>query len=262
MLKPIFLAATVAAATVPGPAEAALIALYKFDSATELGLDSSGNGKDAANFGASFANGGYQGGGALFHGAEWLSAPVDVNRAVLPNLTWGAWVKPAAGGAAIQGVLSNDDGGFDKQIGIDDRAGGGWAGFTGNGVLSSAVPPSTDDWTFLAAVYDQSQSSMTLYVNGQSFTTVTNFGGSPDTFVIGRNQTFASFYSGLIDNVFVYDEALSAAQIADLRATGFGSSVPPVDAVPEPKTWALMLVGFGLAGAGLRRRTSPSTILA
>ena len=29
---------------------------------------------------------------------------------------------------------------------------------------------------------------------------------------------------------------------------------PPVAAVPEPGTWALMLIGFGLCGAALRRR--------
>ncbi len=35
------------------------------------------------------------------------------------------------------------------------------------------------------------------------------------------------------------------------------SGIPPVDpaaAVPEPATWALMLAGFGLTGAALRRR--------
>ena len=30
--------------------------------------------------------------------------------------------------------------------------------------------------------------------------------------------------------------------------------VPHVNAVPEPASWALMMVGFGLAGASLRRR--------
>jgi hypothetical protein len=35
----------------------------------------------------------------------------------------------------------------------------------------------------------------------------------------------------------------------------FGSAIPgDPGAVPEPESWALMLTGFGLAGAGLRRR--------
>jgi hypothetical protein len=37
-------------------------------------------------------------------------------------------------------------------------------------------------------------------------------------------------------------------------ASGFSVSASGFGAVPEPATWAMMLVGFGLAGAGMRRR--------
>lgn len=33
--------------------------------------------------------------------------------------------------------------------------------------------------------------------------------------------------------------------------------VPPIPAVPEPATWAMMLIGFGLVGGLLRRRAAP-----
>lgn len=36
----------------------------------------------------------------------------------------------------------------------------------------------------------------------------------------------------------------------------------PVSAVPEPGTWALMITGFGLAGAALRRRRSEDAVAA
>ena len=40
----------------------------------------------------------------------------------------------------------------------------------------------------------------------------------------------------------------------------FGSSIAgTVGAAPEPATWALMIVGFGLAGAALRRRQKVTT---
>ncbi|WP_375420282.1 PEPxxWA-CTERM sorting domain-containing protein [uncultured Sphingomonas sp.] len=35
-----------------------------------------------------------------------------------------------------------------------------------------------------------------------------------------------------------------------------GFLLTPVQAVPEPATWALMLVGFGLVGAAMRRRSA------
>ena len=44
-----------------------------------------------------------------------------------------------------------------------------------------------------------------------------------------------------------YDVGLDNIRF-DVRAIDSGS------AVPEPATWAMMIAGFGLAGAGLRRR--------
>lgn len=44
---------------------------------------------------------------------------------------------------------------------------------------------------------------------------------------------------------------------------GFGSTAPPgTGGVPEPSTWAMMIVGFGLAGASLRRRRTSADLLA
>jgi hypothetical protein len=34
---------------------------------------------------------------------------------------------------------------------------------------------------------------------------------------------------------------------------GWGDTVSPVQAVPEPQTWLLMILGVGLCGAALRR---------
>lgn len=39
----------------------------------------------------------------------------------------------------------------------------------------------------------------------------------------------------------------------------FSTFVSPVAAVPEPATWAMMIVGFGMAGATIRRRRAPLT---
>jgi len=41
---------------------------------------------------------------------------------------------------------------------------------------------------------------------------------------------------------------------ADIDAVGAISTRRPTAAVPEPTTWALMIGGFGLVGATLRRR--------
>ncbi len=53
---------------------------------------------------------------------------------------------------------------------------------------------------------------------------------------------FEEAASGFVGLVQVHDTVLSASEVA-----GFGL-------VPEPESWALMIMGFGLVGATLRRR--------
>lgn len=48
-----------------------------------------------------------------------------------------------------------------------------------------------------------------------------------------------------------------------LTVSGAPAFIPPVaTAVPEPATWALMLAGFGLTGAAMRRRRRVATAFA
>ncbi|MBA2920436.1 MULTISPECIES: PEPxxWA-CTERM sorting domain-containing protein [Sphingomonas] len=53
--------------------------------------------------------------------------------------------------------------------------------------------------------------------------------------------------AGFVDYIRIYDTALSATEVAALTPPG---AAP----VPEPATWAMMIAGFGLAGAAARRR--------
>jgi hypothetical protein len=47
--------------------------------------------------------------------------------------------------------------------------------------------------------------------------------------------------SGFVDWIRIYDTALPPAQVAD---------------IPEPASWAMMIAGFGLVGAAMRRRAA------
>ena len=99
-------------------AEAILIGLYEFNDSNNLGLDTSGNNNNANNNGAVFDASGYEGGAASFNGSSsFLRVSTNVNPSVLPQLTWGAWVKPDLTNG-IRTVLSGDDGGFDRTINI------------------------------------------------------------------------------------------------------------------------------------------------
>src|SRR5208283_472041 len=141
--------------------------------------------------------------------------------------------------------------GYDRGINIDNRGGStSWSAFTGNGVFGSGISPSTNGWTFLAAVYNQTTDSLVFYVDKNSFSTSTNY--DSDTagyFDIGYNPYFGEYFTGYIDNVFVYNNALNPDQIATIRNNGFPA------AVPEPASLTLLGIGaISAIGYALRRR--------
>jgi hypothetical protein len=69
---------------------------------------------------------------------------------------------------------------------------------------------------------------------------------------IFRNQTLSSL--GLYTGQYVYTVPNDNITLNIARA-------PVVDgAVPEPATWAMMILGFGLVGGALRRRTETSSV--
>jgi len=231
-------------------AHASLRALYTFEGNFN---DVSGNALHAVagGVGPVFATG-FEGQGASFNGLnDYLTVALDVNPSAMPAMTWGAWVAPTDA-SPIRQVLSHDNGGFDRSIGIDSRgaAGTGFAAFNGVGVSRVGGEPALGSWTFLAARYDQSSGAMTFWVNDASVSLTSNFGSGNSFLRIASNPAFVEYFAGSIDNVFIFDQALSDSQIASIRTGGAAA----VMAVPEPEVAALMLGGLAVVGWAARRR--------
>jgi hypothetical protein len=159
----------------------------------------------------------------------------------------GAWAK-ATSGTPIRQVISHDNGGYDRSVGIDFRGGGtGWTAFAGTGSVLGFQPLTLDEWTFLAVVYDQTIGSVTLYVNGVAFSGSATL-GSGNTFTrIGMNPAFGEYFQGSIDNVFFFGDALSPAAINQIR-TGGAAAI-----VPEPSVITSLGLGIFLFATYLRR---------
>lgn len=95
--------------------------------------------------------------------------------------------------------------------------------------------------------------SLVVLLNGNqiasatTFTTLTGFASSAQFFIAGINS---------LDFVLTNASGPTAFQVSGLTVTAEEIVVGPGDGVPEPTTWAMLVVGFGMVGASLRGRKS------
>jgi len=91
-----------------------------------------------------------------------------------------------------------------------------------------------------------SLSSTFAYANvGTTWIQLNGFGGYNDV-----EQDYTAYYNGGFFRS-VQNQAGFAGATYAARATG---------AVPEPSAWAMLIVGFGLVGTGMRRRKPAATV--
>lgn len=237
------------------------LAYYTFDNG--IGTDDSGNGNTGtAHAGTSVAVGGSQDGSNALalspaSGTSGIETSININKSAMASMTMGGWVRATGNGNGPGGkFLSHDNGAFGRTLGLDtrgDSAGIDYTAFSGTGVVDADGTGSLiGSWVHLTVVYDGANSG--LYVNGvldSMFTdnTSTSPGLTAGLF-IGTNNFFNEDFQGFVDDVFIYDRALSATDVAAIHRDGIAASATPV---PLPAGLPLMLGAFaGLMG--LRRK--------
>lgn len=248
----VVIAMALAVSTAAG--RAAMVGFYPFDEDDPL-RDASGNENTLTSTGDDPVydpSGGFTGGAHYYGGAAHLVSPVNINPDVYPWLTVGAWVKTASLQEGLRKILGHDDGGYDRTLGLDTRmAEGGAAGgpfrytafvASGPGPENLPGPRSTNEWSFVAVVYDDFTTTTTVYVDIDATTvgdelvwdslsgTLMGF-GQPQT-AIGnlRPDNISEGWIGYIDNVFFYDELLTPEQLTRMRDLG----TPDLEAEADP----------------------------
>jgi hypothetical protein len=200
-------------ATPPPTAEVGLVAYYPFDGDF---VDLSGTVNNSTNHGATFVPG-YKGQALSFDGVhDFVSAPVNINPDVMPQMTMIAWAR--SNSTSNGWVISHDNGGYDRTLTIDTRGGGpGWSAFSGSKGVLGYSPVTIGEWTFLAAVYDQDAETVKLYVNGALINEGEGkLGPGWEQIQIGANPSYSGYFSGAIDEVRIYNRTLSADELKAL----------------------------------------------
>lgn len=148
-------------------------------------------------------------------------------------------------------TLSTDGRGDSNQVnGCANVAGGGVS--TCNGLFTFGVAPSVDAFAAMPVsifLRDGDILNIVLSLQTSAFTrTVDRSQAAEATADFGHTM----YWGGL-----VFTDATRNVELTSLTS-GFDyrySALPPVAGVPEPASWAVMILGFGLAGSVLRRRT-------
>jgi hypothetical protein len=211
---------TIAVTLTVGQQPTNLVGAWGFDETSgTTATDASGRGNNGTLNGATRSTAGKFGGALSFNGVNaWVTVP-DANVLDLTTgMTMEAWVQPSALGSAWRTVMMKEQ---PNQLIYALYAGDGSgraAPFiytnTDRGVSGTTATP-VNAWTHLAATYDGA--NLRLYVNGVQSASLAITGSilaSTGVLRIGGNGTWNNeWFAGLIDEVRLYNRALSAAEI-------------------------------------------------
>jgi len=196
---------------------------------------------------------GYQGTALEFGGGEFVNCGEEAGSEVTADFTFAAWVQMTPGNA---GQYMGIGGKLSRLGGNADYMGFALVRFSSNvfrllvgdgdaaniiGMASSDVTYTDTEWHHVAGVRE-GQLNM-LYVDGvrQAADNTTGFVPSDLFFQIGRqysNTTTQRLFKGKIDDVRLYNKALTDAQIADVMLGDTkvaGSPVPGRDALADTR---------------------------
>src|SRR5205085_10997586 len=156
-----------------------------------------------------------------FTAPDWVTVNDSNSLDLTSGMTLEAWVFPTAMSSTWTTII------FKEQPEVNNQVYGLYAGSPSTlpliDVYTDTVhelygpnPLPINTWSFLAATYD-AVGGQSLYVNGTSVGHIAGSGNmvtSTGALRMGGNSLFGEFFMGIIDNVRIYDRALSQSEIA------------------------------------------------
>ncbi|MBN1362852.1 MAG: discoidin domain-containing protein [Sedimentisphaerales bacterium] len=210
------------------------IVYYPFDKLEDIVVDASGSGNDGMlNGGVQFVEAGYTKGCFAFNGSD---SYVSLDRPIQNDFTIMAWIQTSTNGAAGTqayqgtGLFWSDVSGVANDF-VIAVLGSRFSFFVGNPDTSvnSNGTIVTGDWVHVAAVRDTASGTNSICINGVLDNSVSHSNVNALTaqqlLVIGANTLDGRFYNGLIDEVKVYDVALTEGEIETAMRAGLGKEL-------------------------------------
>ena len=159
--------------------------------------------------------------------SEYLTVPDTKSLRITGGLTVEAWVKTTDNGCYIVGRDDNSDRSFYLAI-IGNKARLFVTDGSSTAYDDGATSVNDDNWHHLVGVYVPS-TSITIYVDGSSdgvntSSIVSSLNSASEPVIIGSKGNFSSteLFHGLIDEVRIYNKALSATEVSKNYKHGKG----------------------------------------
>jgi dihydrofolate reductase/chitodextrinase len=201
-----------------------LVAAYSFNEGSGTTVaDSSGNNNTGTLVSATWSTAGKFGNALSFNGTN---ARVNIPDAASLHLTAGftleAWVNPSSAPSGWRDIVYKPNDNYFLEASTNTNLPGGGVSLT-NGqepLVSGGSRLAANTWVHLAMTYDGT--NLKYYLNGALLNTTTQTGTivtSTNALMIGGDTIYGQYFAGLIDEVRVYNIALTQAQIqSDMNA--------------------------------------------
>jgi hypothetical protein len=209
--------------TIPSSGLPRPVAAYAFDEGSgSVVSDTSGEGNHGTIVGATWTSQGRFGGALIFDGVDdWVSISEASALHLTTNLTLSAWIYPTAPRPGLRTVMSTEHGSY--HIHASSELNRPFIGIDVDGTYHDLygerrLPAHT--WTHLASTYDGN--TLRLYQNGVEVASRSLSGpaqGPVTWLAIGGNSLGREFFQGRIDEVRIYNGALTASEIQAVMET-------------------------------------------
>lgn len=259
------------AAKTAAPTDLALVGLYRFENAGNIGLDSSASGNNLLAQGNAQQGGAAKfGGGLLLDGnGDFLSVNAGATAAPTGlsisdgSYAIAAWFKPDAATnpqGQQQGIVGWGNYGASNQVtAIRMNGGSGMSHYWWDFDQVPGTPNLVDGlFHHVVAMYDATTGIRSLVVDGVVIATDSpaDHNAAFANFTVGRTASgvfgLNEWFDGILDDVAIFNRALTTQEITAIRAGDF-SAFGVANTIPEPATALTGMLAMGLLAIRRRR---------